>query len=112
MKDGWKIQGINLKLAFLYANILMYRYFLTDWVDMILDTLKAVIARRGISIAELARRIGMDPQLLSARLHGKAKISSEELILLAHELEISLDELSTNYFEQKQEEQKKEAVNA
>lgn len=53
-----------------------------------------VIARRvndrGISVAELARRIGMNSELLRRCLVGERKIVSDELIALCIELELDI----------------------
>lgn len=53
-----------------------------------------VIARRvndrGISMAELARRVGMNSELLRRCLIGERKIASDELIALCIELELDI----------------------
>lgn len=45
---------------------------------------------RGISIAELSRRVGMNPELLRRSLVGERKIVSDELIVLCIELELDI----------------------
>lgn len=65
---------------------------------MILDELNKIIERRGISGAELARRIGMDQKVLWNRLHGRSRLTATELLLLAEELDIDLDDLSHRYY--------------
>lgn len=50
------------------------------------------VQRRGISNAELARRVGMDQELLRRSLSGERKIAADEFVALCEELELSLDD--------------------
>ena len=61
-------------------------------------TVEDVIAKRvdeiGITAAELARRCGLDAVLLRRSLNGKRRISSKELVALANQLNLTLDEFA------------------
>jgi plasmid maintenance system antidote protein VapI len=46
----------------------------------------------GITIAELARRIGMDRELLRRCLNGSRKITADELVALCRELGLTLED--------------------
>ena len=61
---------------------------------MILEVLNCAIRKRGISYNELARRIGMPERIFWNRMHGRTRLGADELLLIARELDISLDELS------------------
>ncbi len=50
------------------------------------------VVRRGITKAELARRIGVDDELLRRSLAGKRKIPAEEFVKLCSELELDLSD--------------------
>jgi transcriptional regulator with XRE-family HTH domain len=52
------------------------------------------VRERGISKAELARRVRIDDELLRRSLLGKRKITAEEFIALCSELKLSLDDFS------------------
>lgn len=48
------------------------------------------VSDRGITVAELARRTGMEPELLRRSLIGGRKIASDELIALCVELGLDI----------------------
>lgn len=50
---------------------------------------------RGISIAELARRVGMKSELLRRSLIGDRKIDSDEFVLLCDELDLGISDFVT-----------------
>ena len=52
--------------------------------------------RRGISCAELARRTGMNKEVLRRCLRGKRAIRADELLRLCSELEMSMSDFDTN----------------
>jgi DNA-binding Xre family transcriptional regulator len=52
--------------------------------------------RRGISCAELARRVGMSPEVLRRSLKGTRRFRAEELLNICFELEMSLLDLNKN----------------
>lgn len=55
------------------------------------EVISSSVQRRGISNAELARRVGMDQELLRRSLSGERKIAADEFVALCEELELSLD---------------------
>ena len=61
-------------------------------------TIEDVIAERvgavGITAAELARRCGMDAQLLRRSLDGKRGIKSIELVRLCAQLNLTLEDFA------------------
>lgn len=46
----------------------------------------------GMTIRALARKAGMDDDLLGKTLHGKRKMTASELIALSYALDLSLDD--------------------
>ena len=48
--------------------------------------------KRGISVAELSRRVGMEYWALRTSLKGEREIQADEFVNLCHELELSLDD--------------------
>lgn len=50
------------------------------------------IRQRGITKAELARRVSIDQELLRRSLQGKRKIPADEFIRLCYELELRLSD--------------------
>lgn len=54
------------------------------------EVIAARVNRVGISIAELARRTDIHPELLRRSLNGERVIKADELIRLCVELELSL----------------------
>jgi len=51
---------------------------------------------RGISKAELGRRIGLDDELLRRSLIGKRKITADEFVKLCHELQLEMSDFINN----------------
>ena len=51
---------------------------------------------RGISKAELGRRIGLDDELLRRSLIGKRKITADEFVKLCHELQLEMSDFQNN----------------
>ena len=68
-----------------------------EWTEMILEALNEAIRERGIPYRRLARRLGLSERVLWNRMHGLTKLTADELLLLAAELDISLDDLSYRY---------------
>lgn len=59
-----------------------------------LDTIKALIAGRGMAVAEFGRRIGLrNRESISRRLQNKHAITGDELLRMADELGVSADDL-------------------
>ena len=56
------------------------------------EVISSSVQRRGITNAELARRVGMDQELLRRSLSGERKIAADEFVALCEELELSLDD--------------------
>lgn len=54
------------------------------------DVVSARVEEVGITAAELARRVGMDDQLLRRSLDGKRAIKSRELVRLCSQLGLTL----------------------
>ena len=52
--------------------------------------------RRGISCAELARRTGMNKEVLRRCLNGTRAIRADELLRLCSELEMDMSNFTTN----------------
>lgn len=50
--------------------------------------------KRGITLAELARRVGMDDELLRRSLNGHRKLRADEFIRLCLELGLALGDFS------------------
>ena len=53
------------------------------------------IQQRGITIAELSRRVGMDSELLRRSLNGDRKINADEFVSLCIELGLSISDFTT-----------------
>lgn len=58
------------------------------------EILNTKVEERGIPIAELARRIGISPELLRRSLKGDRKIVVDEFIPLCDELDLNLDDFA------------------
>ena len=56
------------------------------------DVIAERVEKRGISIAELSRRVDMSSELLRRSLNGDRKLTATELIALCEELEMTLDD--------------------
>lgn len=56
------------------------------------EVINSAVQRRGITCAELARRVGMDQELLRRSLSGERKIAADEFVSLCCELELSLSD--------------------
>ena len=52
------------------------------------------IKERGIPVSELARRIGMDNELLRRSLAGTRGIKADEFVGLCHELALDIDDFA------------------
>lgn len=57
----------------------------------ILKVLNERISERGITIAELARRVGVDPELLRRSLAGTRGIKADEFINLCRVLGLDIE---------------------
>lgn len=58
-----------------------------DW-----EVIEAKRVARGISVAELARRVAMEYDALYASLKGKRKILASEFVRLCRELDIRIED--------------------
>ena len=52
------------------------------------------VSERGISVAELARRVGTNSELLRRSLNGDRKLNVDEFLPLCKELGLSLDDFA------------------
>ncbi len=57
------------------------------------EEIRVMLARRRMSAADLARRIGTKPQVLSRRMTGDVAFDLDELQMIARELGVSVTEL-------------------
>lgn len=57
------------------------------------EVISKAVKERGITVAELARRVGMNPELLRRSLDGRRVIKGRELIRLCVELDLRIDDL-------------------
>lgn len=57
------------------------------------EVIDKAVKDRGITIAELARRVDMNPELLRRSLDGSRVIKGRELIKLCVELGLGIDDL-------------------
>lgn len=58
--------------------------------DRATEEIRVVLARRKMSAADLARRIGTKPQVLSRRMTGDVAFDLDELQIIARELGVSV----------------------
>lgn len=56
------------------------------------ETVAKRVQRVGIPVAELARRVDIDHQLLRRSLHGERVLKADELVRLSRELGLSLSD--------------------
>jgi transcriptional regulator with XRE-family HTH domain len=61
--------------------------------DRVAANVRAELVRKRISAAELARRMGVSPHLMSRRLRGDVAFSAPEIDSAAEALGIPVDEL-------------------
>lgn len=62
-----------------------------------LDAIKSLIAERGMAQAEFGRRIGLiNRESISRRLQNKHAITADELLRMADELGVPVDDLRTD----------------
>lgn len=59
---------------------------------MVVDVLNDAIRERGIPIAELARRTGMDGELLRRSLSGNRNLRATELVAICNELHLEVED--------------------
>lgn len=59
------------------------------------NTVSSAIKKRGITIAELARRVDMEPELLRRSLAGTRKLTGIELVNLCLELDLEIEDFPT-----------------
>ncbi|MDJ1650055.1 MULTISPECIES: helix-turn-helix domain-containing protein [Gordonibacter] len=59
-------------------------------IDLIAARMEQARWKRGISVAELARRIGVDPKRLWRVLNGERAMRADEFVRLCAELEVGL----------------------
>ena len=60
------------------------------------EVIDAEVQERGISIAELSRRVGIDSELLRRSLTGNRKIGADEFIALCEELQLGIADFSAS----------------
>lgn len=60
------------------------------------EVIDAEVQKRGISIAELSRRVGIDSELLRRSLTGNRKIGADEFIALCEELQLRIADFSAS----------------
>lgn len=60
------------------------------------EVIDAEVQKRGISIAELSRRVGIDSELLRRSLTGNRKIGADEFIALCGELQLGIADFSAS----------------
>lgn len=60
------------------------------------EVIDAEVQKRGISIAELSRRVGIDSELLRRSLTGNRKIGADEFIVLCEELQLGIADFSAS----------------
>ena len=58
------------------------------------NVLNQRIKERGITISELARRVGMDNELLRRSLAGTRGIKADEFVGICHELSLDIEDFS------------------
>ena len=58
----------------------------------IVEVLNKRIRERGISISELARRVGMNGEMLRRSLAGNRKVKADEFINLCCELSLDIED--------------------
>lgn len=63
---------------------------------MVIDVLNEKINERGIPVSELARRVGLDPELLRRSLAGSRNLKAEEFVNLCHELKLGIGDFSND----------------
>lgn len=56
---------------------------------MVIDVLNERIKDRGIPTSELARRVGLDAELLRRSLAGTRNLKADEFVELCHELSLN-----------------------
>lgn len=59
---------------------------------ILLDVLNERINKRGISISELSRRVGMNDELLRRSLAGSRNLRAVEFVAVCHELELDIED--------------------
>lgn len=60
------------------------------------EVIDAEVQKRGISIAELSRRVGIDSELLRRSMNGTRKIGADEFIALCEELQLGIADFSAS----------------
>lgn len=55
---------------------------------MVIDVLNRCVKERGIPTSELARRVGLDPELLRRSLAGTRNLRADEFLCLCRELKL------------------------
>ena len=58
------------------------------------EVIDAVVQKRGIPIAELSRRVGIDSELLRRSLSGNRKIGADEFVAICRELELEVSDFT------------------
>lgn len=56
------------------------------------QVLDEAVKTRGITYAELARRAGINAELLRRSLSGERRITADELVVLCRELDLSIND--------------------
>lgn len=59
------------------------------------DVINQRISERGITIAELARRVEMDSEILRRCIRGERNLRADEFVRVCVELDLKLDDFGT-----------------
>ncbi len=68
---------------------------------MVIEVLNHKIKDRGIPVRELARRTGLDPELLRRSLAGQRKLRADEFVRLCWELGLDTQDFSADAVQKK-----------
>ena len=62
---------------------------------MVIEVLNRHVKERGIPTSELARRVGLDPELLRRSLAGTRNLRADEFLCLCQELNLDTSDFVT-----------------
>ncbi|WP_173078601.1 helix-turn-helix domain-containing protein [Phytohabitans rumicis] len=68
-------------------------YTVSGMREAVAENVRIELARRKMSAAELARRLGVPPQNLSRRMTGETPFDTDDLVQIANEFGISVTAL-------------------